>query len=91
MSGKSNRRTGPGRARSVFHRRGGLPALRAAFRNDRMDTADNPLQLPRPAVRASHVNLLFPLLHEQFHQPLALLTDEFIYGQVAFPSFQCEL
>jgi hypothetical protein len=88
MSGKGNGGAGPGRTRSVFHRRGGRPALRTAFRNDRIDTADNPLQLPRAAVRASQVNLLFPLLHEQFHQPLALLTDELIYGQILFSSLE---
>ena len=85
MSRKGDRGTVPGRTRSVFHRRGGGPIRSAptAFGNNGMDTAQDPLQLARTAVRAFDLDLLLRVLHEQLGQPSTLLTDEFKNGQSA--------
>ena len=70
----------------MFHRRGSIPTLSAAFSNDGIDATDDPLQFARTAVRTSYLDLLLRVLYEQFRQPLTLLADEFIYRQ-ALSSF----
>lgn len=83
MSRKRNRGTVPRRARSVFHSRGcgRVRSPAAAFSNDGMDSAQDPLQLARAAVRTSYLDLLLRVPQEQLDQPLALLTGEFVNGQ----------
>jgi hypothetical protein len=66
----------------MFHRGGALVRdLTTAFSNQRMDSAQDPLQLARATIRTLDLDSLFCVPEEQLCQFLTSLADELVYGQ----------